>query len=228
MKILAIEHSTVNGSLALLDNDTLLEEISWKRESREPGTLPQDIDDLLKKHNLSFTDIDTFAVGTGPGIYSNLRISLSTANGLALPDKKKVYGISSAFAMAFRYGNEHNLNEVSVIGDARRNRLWYVKFTVTPPDFSTTDDDYKLIRIDKLPDYIEKNETVITADRESLHTPLADICTTYPNIVQTGILPSATDTGRIAYLQATANILPAFPVSPIYIHPPVFVKPRFK
>lgn len=130
MIILAIEHSTATGSIALLDDENILQKRTWQRAAREPSMLIEQISQILTTQSLSAAEIDIFAVGQGPGIYSNLRISLSVLNGLALPDKKPVYGISSAAALVHEYRQKHGLNKITVIGDARRNRVWYAPFTI--------------------------------------------------------------------------------------------------
>lgn len=226
MKILAIEHSTNIGSIALLDNNNVLQESTWKRATREPSMLIEQISDTLTQQKISVAEIDIFAIGQGPGIYSNLRISLSALNGLALPDKKPVYGISSATALAHEYIQKYGLKKITIIGDARRNRVWYAPFTIKNEQLQDKQ-PYQLLPIDELPQYLKSDDTIITPDWNRLDKPLAGIETNNANIIQSDTIPKASIIGQLAKLQVEHNIHPVFPLAPIYIHPPVFVKPRF-
>ncbi len=226
MKILAIEHSTATGSIALLEDDIVIKENSWQRAAREPSMLIEQISQILAQQQTELSEIDLFAVGQGPGIYSNLRISLSALNGLALPDKKPVYGISSAAAIAHAYSQEHNIEKITVIGDARRDRVWYAPFASENGQLQDKQ-PYQLIAIEELPKHITDQDTIISPDWNRLAEPLAAIQTNNAKIIQSDITPKASTVGQLAKAQAQQGIHPAFPLAPIYIHPPVFVKPRF-
>ena len=242
MNILAIEHSTATGSIAILDGKNVLRETTWQRATRESSMLIEQISQILTSQKVGrrlrrsqaseatrkveLSEIDIFAVGQGPGIYSNLRISLSALNGLALPDKKPVYGISSAAAIAHEYSEKHRLKKITVIGDARRDRVWYAPFTVDNGQLQDNQ-PYQLIAIDELSTYLEDGDTIISPDWNRLAEPLADIETNNANIIQNDAIPKASIIGQLAKLQVEQGNHPEFPLAPIYIHPPVFVKPRF-
>lgn len=226
MKILAIEHSTTIGSIALLNDNNILQECTWQRAAREPSMLIEQISQILSKQSLSASEIDIFAVGQGPGIYSNLRISLSALNGLALPDKKPVYGISSAAALAHAYIQEHGLRKITVIGDARRNRVWHAPFTIEHEQLQDNQ-PYQLLTIDELPNYFKVDDTIISPDWNRLAGAIAGIETNNANIINSDTVPKAAIIGQLAKLKNEKGEQPEFPLAPIYIHPPVFVKPRF-
>jgi tRNA threonylcarbamoyladenosine biosynthesis protein TsaB len=226
MKILAIEHSTATGSIALLEGDNILQEISWQRAAREPSTLTVQISQILKQQNIILPEIDIFTVGLGPGIYSNMRISLSAANGLALPDKKPVYGISSAAALAYAHTQQHGLKKIIIIGDARRNRVWYAPFTINNGQLQDQQ-PYDLITIDELPTHLTTGDTIISPDWIRLEKPLTGIKMPDITIIRQNAIPKASIIGQLTQKKIEQKIKPAFPVTPIYIHPPVFVKPRF-
>ncbi len=225
MKILAIEHSTNIGSIALLNDNNILQESTWQRAAREPSMLIEQISNILAQQTLSATDIDIFAFGQGPGIYSNLRISLSALNGLALPDKKPVYGISSATALAHAHIQKYGLKKITIIGDARRNRIWYAPFTIKNRQLQDKQ-PYQLLPIDELPNYFKADDTIISPDWNRLAEPLASIETNNANIIQSDTIPKASIIGQLTKQQVEQNTHPVFPLAPIYIHPPVFVKPR--
>ena len=226
MNILAIEHSTATGSIALLNGEEIVEEATWQQAPREPSSLIEKISTILTQQKLNASEIDVFVVGQGPGIYSSLRISLSTANGLALPGKKPVYGISSAIAIAQKHAATNHPDKITVIGDARRNRVWYAPFKVTNEEIKDSQ-PYQLIAIDELSGYLQKDDTIISPDWSRLAEPLANIETNNANIIQCDKIADAATIGLLAYSRVKQNIDPQFPLAPIYIHPPVFIKPKF-
>ena len=226
MNILAIEHSTAIGSIAILSGEKVLQETTWQRAAREPSMLIEQISQIITIQAMKLSEIDIFAVGQGPGIYSNLRISLSALNGLALPDKKPVYGISSAHALADEYRKAHGLKKITVIGDARRDRVWYAPFTVVDGQLQDNQ-PYQLIKINELSEYLKDDDTIISPDWNRLAEPLAGIETNNANIIQDDTIPKASIVGALAQLQVKKGNHPKFPLAPIYIHPPVFVKPKF-
>lgn len=100
MKLLALETSTHFGSLALLDENRLYgEKIFYSERTHSERLLPF-VDELLRELSHSLSDIDCFAVATGPGSFTGLRISLSTVKAFALAHKKPVIGISTLEALS--------------------------------------------------------------------------------------------------------------------------------
>jgi tRNA threonylcarbamoyladenosine biosynthesis protein TsaB len=55
---------------------------------------------LLEHANLAFTDIDRFAVTTGPGSFTGIRVALATAHGLSIGTGKPAIGITVFEALA--------------------------------------------------------------------------------------------------------------------------------
>ena len=100
MKILAFETSTSFGSLALLDENRIYGEKTFYSERTHSERLLPFVDELLGQLSFSLSDIDCFAVATGPGSFTGLRISLSTVKAFALAHKKPVIGISTLEALS--------------------------------------------------------------------------------------------------------------------------------
>ncbi len=101
MLTLALEHSTSEGSAALLRDKSALLCESWNDTVSGQRQLLGVIEGILNKAGCLLSDIDLFASGLGPGAYTNMRISVSTAQGFAVPGRKPVRGISSAEAVAW-------------------------------------------------------------------------------------------------------------------------------
>lgn len=83
MKILAIETTGSNASVALTDESgEVREEISDKRLSHLQTLIPM-VDILLKNCALGINDVTHIAVSEGPGSFTGIRIGMATAKGLA-------------------------------------------------------------------------------------------------------------------------------------------------
>lgn len=102
MKILALDTTSLRGSVALQEDQRLLGLIYLATSTDHSATLLGRIDYLLKSANLSLEQIDAFAVAAGPGSFSGIRIGLATAKSLAQNQDKPMVAISALEALAFR------------------------------------------------------------------------------------------------------------------------------
>ena len=93
MVVLALDTTTPAGSCALaVDGFVGREEAS--DVSLPPATrLPLDLMTLLEHSGVALGAIDVFAVATGPGSFTGLRIGISTMQGLAFAAGKPLIGV---------------------------------------------------------------------------------------------------------------------------------------
>jgi len=122
MKILAIDTSTPSGSIALLEDDQLIAELTTCIQKTHAERLLPSIKTLLDNIGTKLEDIDGFALAIGPGSFTGLRIGLSTIKGLAWSLNKKVAGISTleALAMNLPYSDK----PVCPMLDARKKEVY--------------------------------------------------------------------------------------------------------
>jgi tRNA threonylcarbamoyladenosine biosynthesis protein TsaB len=122
MKIFAIDTSTPSGSIALLEDDQLIAELTTCIQKTHADRLLPSIKTLLDNIGTKPEDIDGFALAIGPGSFTGLRIGLSTIKGLAWSLKKKVVGVSTleALAMNLPYSNK----PVCPMLDARKKEVY--------------------------------------------------------------------------------------------------------
>jgi tRNA threonylcarbamoyladenosine biosynthesis protein TsaB len=92
--ILAFDTATEAATSALVADGELLAE----RVSRAQ-TLLEDVDALLRQGGTHPRDLDSLAVGIGPGSFTGLRIGLATARGLALSLGLPGSGVSTLAAL---------------------------------------------------------------------------------------------------------------------------------
>lgn len=100
MNILGIETSTLTGSVALMIDHEIRGEITLSVSARHSERLMPMIDQLLRDCDLSPSEIDLYAVSTGPGSFTGLRIGIAAAQGLSAATGKPLIGVSSLQALA--------------------------------------------------------------------------------------------------------------------------------
>lgn len=122
MKILAIDTSTASGSIALLEDDRLIAELTTCSQKTHAERLLPSIKGLLEGADARIEEIDCFAVTKGPGSFTGLRIGLSTVKGLAWSLHKPVIGVSTleVLAMNIPYADK----PICPILDARKKEVY--------------------------------------------------------------------------------------------------------
>jgi tRNA threonylcarbamoyladenosine biosynthesis protein TsaB len=95
MLILGFDTATPWGTIALVEDDQPIFEISLKAGKGSGEYLLALLDTLLKKTRRKIADLDLISVGTGPGSYTGIRVGLAAAQGLAAARQIKVYGPST-------------------------------------------------------------------------------------------------------------------------------------
>jgi tRNA threonylcarbamoyladenosine biosynthesis protein TsaB len=134
MILLAIDTSGKNGSLALARDTTALDLEILELVPLEGGTfsaqlVPQ-ISSILKKHGLSKSEISAFAVVSGPGSFTGLRVGLAAIKALSEVLRKPIVAVSRLEAVA-RSGSFQG--EVASAIDAGRGEVYVGEYSLTPP-----------------------------------------------------------------------------------------------
>lgn len=125
MRILAIDTASSLGSLALLDGDSLEECPLSTGVNGFDAVLFQTIQELVGRSGFSLRDIDCFAVSSGPGSFSGVRIGIAAAASLAEGSGRSAMGISTLEALAS--GGTMPLR--AAVLDARRGEVFCGVFT---------------------------------------------------------------------------------------------------
>jgi tRNA threonylcarbamoyladenosine biosynthesis protein TsaB len=101
MRVLALDTTTAGGSCAIArDGVVLIEHATASAEYA--ARLPGDLMALLDRAAVTLDDIEVFAVATGPGSFTGLRIGIATMQGLAFAGKRPLIGVSTFDALAHR------------------------------------------------------------------------------------------------------------------------------
>ena len=99
MLVLALDTTTRQGSIALARDGALLATYAGDADTTHGERLPGDLVRVLRAHELRVADVDVFAVASGPGSFTGLRIGIATLQGLALANEKPLAGVSALDAL---------------------------------------------------------------------------------------------------------------------------------
>lgn len=119
MKVLAFDTSNKALSLAILDGEELLAELTLNIKKNHSITLMPAIEFLMKSIDWEPKDLERIIVAQGPGSYTGLRIAVATAKTLAHTLKIELVGLSSLLSLV-----PQEAGLVIPLMDARRNHVY--------------------------------------------------------------------------------------------------------
>ena len=93
MIVLGFEASGLVASVAIVEDNKLLGEYTINHKRTHSKTLMPMLDELKNRIEIDLDKIDAIAVASGPGSYTGLRISSSTAKGLGMALNKPIVSI---------------------------------------------------------------------------------------------------------------------------------------
>ncbi|WP_312176328.1 tRNA (adenosine(37)-N6)-threonylcarbamoyltransferase complex dimerization subunit type 1 TsaB [Chryseobacterium sp.] len=124
MKILYLETSSKNCSVAISDNEKLLcltEEVSENYKQSE--SLHTFVEWALEGAEISLKDIEAVSLGRGPGSYTGLRIGASSAKGFCYGLKIPLIAVNSMESMIEPFLHK-NYDFIIPLVDARRMEVY--------------------------------------------------------------------------------------------------------
>ncbi|ALV22681.1 tRNA (adenosine(37)-N6)-threonylcarbamoyltransferase complex dimerization subunit type 1 TsaB [Carnobacterium antarcticum] len=122
MKLLAIDASNQVMSVAVLEDQKIIGEVTTNVKGNHSQRLMPAIHTLMKEVNWEPSALDRIVVAKGPGSYTGLRIGVTIAKTLAWTLDKEIVGVSSLAVLA---GNcEESPNYLVPLFDARRGNIY--------------------------------------------------------------------------------------------------------
>lgn len=131
MKILSLDSSATSASVCVFDTESnkIIGDFFINTKLTHSQTLVPMVDALLSSTKLEMSDIDVFAVNTGPGSFTGIRIGVSFVKGMAMALDKPCASISTLESMAYNYIDADDI-VVCTCMDARRNQVYNALFSV--------------------------------------------------------------------------------------------------
>ena len=130
--ILLIESATKSCSVSLSSENKIIackEEVNEQYSHAEKLTVF--ITELFKTQDFTIKDLDAVAVSKGPGSYTGLRISVSTAKGLCYALDIPLISVSTLKAMAFGMAQKEKSDLYCPMIDARRMEVYNAFYNST-------------------------------------------------------------------------------------------------
>lgn len=100
MRILALDTSTAAGSVALWEDGRLLSCASWHSGASQAQQLLRTTHQVLQTTGNEFSRMDAFAVASGPGAFTGLRVGMATAKAWGQASGKPVVPVPTLDALA--------------------------------------------------------------------------------------------------------------------------------
>jgi len=132
MRVLALDTSTRAGSAALVEDDRVVDERSGDGARTHALRLPGEVVALAEANAWPLSGIDLYAVASGPGSFTGLRIGIATIQGLAFVHGRRVVGVPVLGALA--HAASGDLPPGTVIAawmDAHRRDVFTALYEVT-------------------------------------------------------------------------------------------------
>ncbi|MGB7366073.1 tRNA (adenosine(37)-N6)-threonylcarbamoyltransferase complex dimerization subunit type 1 TsaB [Carnobacterium jeotgali] len=155
MKVLAIDTSNQAMSIAVLDDEKVIGEITTNIKRNHSERLMPAIDELMKDVQWQPSDLNRIVVAKGPGSYTGLRIGVTVAKTLAWTLGVELVGISSLKTLA---GNcESSPHYLVPLFDARRKNIYTGLYQWQNGELIQIEDD-KHISAEQWAEYLSKKE----------------------------------------------------------------------
>lgn len=123
MKLLALDTSSIACSVALRNDDAIIERHEEQPREHTRLLMPM-IREVLQEGGTNLADLDAIVLGNGPGSFIGMRIAASVAQGLAFGAGLDIVSVSSLAAVAAEVFADSDACEVVVAQDAHMNEVY--------------------------------------------------------------------------------------------------------
>jgi tRNA threonylcarbamoyladenosine biosynthesis protein TsaB len=131
MNLLAIDTSTDRSLIAVAGRTGFIAHATTDAGRQHGRELIPRLKTLLASAGIAVGEIESIAVGLGPGSYTGSRVGVTAAKTLAYATGARLIGINSLHAIA---GNAPaSATRVSVVADAQRGEIYVADFTRPAP-----------------------------------------------------------------------------------------------
>ena len=191
MYILAVETSSDRASVSCLKETKIIASDAVSGKYSHNKRLFEMIENVLKSACMEQNNIDLFALGTGPGSFTGLRIGASAVKGMATALNKKIIPVPSIDAVAlraFEENPEYGGSDIGIAVEGMQKDFFYCIYT----------------RLER--EVVKKSEIVVHPYEFSSyidHVVAGNVEKGDVNFKKyiSGVYPMAGDIGKLAYIR---------------------------
>ncbi|MDD3193266.1 MAG: tRNA (adenosine(37)-N6)-threonylcarbamoyltransferase complex dimerization subunit type 1 TsaB [Oscillospiraceae bacterium] len=140
--ILGMDTSAVAASAALWENGRIIGEHFVNVKLTHSQTILPMVQNLFTACGKDITQVDEFAVSTGPGSFTGLRIGISAVKGMAFGTKKRCIPVSTLEALAYNLIGQECVAVAAM--DARCQQVYTAAFQVSRESVQRLSEDRAL------------------------------------------------------------------------------------
>ena len=130
MLILGIESATSRVGCAIGGHEGTIASAHSSRGRRHAESLAPQIEFVAEQAGVQLADIGAIAIDIGPGLFTGLRVGVTTALALATTLRIPMIGVTSLDLLAFPVGHTHRMITAAV--DARRGEVFHATYRPVP------------------------------------------------------------------------------------------------
>jgi tRNA threonylcarbamoyladenosine biosynthesis protein TsaB len=130
MLILGIESATARVGCAIGGHEGLIASAHSARGRRHAEALAPQIQFICRQADVELSDIGLVAVDVGPGLYTGLRVGVTTALAIATTLRVPMIGVTSLDLLAFPLA--HTDKTITAAVDARRGEVFHATYRPVP------------------------------------------------------------------------------------------------
>jgi tRNA threonylcarbamoyladenosine biosynthesis protein TsaB len=214
--ILSVETATLAGSVALVRGEEVLAAVAGDAKVSHSNTLLHDIDKLVSESGVALPEVDLFAVATGPGSFTGMRIGIATVKALAATLDRPCAGVPTLQAVALAAGRSE---QTVALLPAGRGEVFAQLFSVSDNGFVTPLDQPTHISPQKLLEKYASLENVLWSGEGAIvHKSLIEQNPQWQVAPRVSTL--ARDVARLALIKFREQRLErADALQPIYVRP---------
>lgn len=166
MKILAIDTTSKICSVALLENEEIIDEINLNSGLTHSEKLMPIVKEILEKNNTELKDINLIGVDVGPGSFTGIRIGVASVKAMAEVLNIPIAAVTSLEVLSRNCSND---SKKATLIDARNNQVYMGIFDENYNKIEEYLADDINIAIEKISKY---EKIVLIGDGVSIHSKL--------------------------------------------------------
>jgi len=163
MLIFASDTSLESASCALIKNNQVIKEVAINNNKRHAINFMPMVKKFFDNSEYSLRDVDLFAISSGPGSFTGLRIGITSIKSMAYALNKKIVMVPTLDILAFQSYEKDKI--MCPLINARNNQVYTAIYS------EKRETEYMGIHIDKLVNLLQKydKDIVLSGDGVLLH-----------------------------------------------------------